>query len=385
MQYDRSHSLLRDGRMKSALTPEHIIFVPEIEAFGGAERGVLALCRWLDDNSMQHRVLLYRDRIGLGKYAGYPLPTVELGPPPKPLKKVASLRRYFAGVRPDGAKPLMAGSQAALHATLAGLKGFHTLMFDTPTLASDEGRIDTPTKWLRRKVTDRILRWGLRSGGKTIVNCDYLREECRQRYGGDIVISRMGGMQANEHFRPRIVDDRLRMLTVSRVEKNKRIDWIIRSLAALEHRPEPLSRRIGWHLDVVGKGALIEPLRAEAQDIGVGHRVTFHGFVDDQKLAALYDAAHLFLMPARQGYGLPALEALYRGIPVLVHRESGVSDILLDTRWCVVMQGGETHMPAAIEKSIGSLLNREHACAALPPIPTETEWAESVARLCGWC
>ena len=37
-------------------------------------------------------------------------------------------------------------------------------------------------------------------------------------------------------------------------------------------------------------------------------------------------------MPAVQGYGIPAIESLQRGIPVLLHRESGVSDILLERR-----------------------------------------------------
>jgi len=363
---------------------ERVIFVPEIEAFGGAERSVLALCRWLHDRAMPYRVLLYYDAIGLAGYADFPLATTELRPKRNVLSKLSSLRNYFSALPPTDPKPLVSGIQAALHASAANLKEFHTLMHDTPTLASDEGRLDTPTKWIRRRVSDFILGRGLRSGGKTFVNSEFLRNECRNLYGGDIVIARMGGMEQANGFRPRIVNGQLRILSVSRVEANKRIDWILHSLAALERKPTPLSNRVDWHLDIVGEGSLIESLRADSYRLGVGERVTFHGFVTDRVLAEIYDAAHLFLMPARQGYGIPAIEALYRGLPVLVHRESGVSDILLDTPWCVIVDGGEGNMLPALEVSIDHLLSRKHVGVALPKIPTEAEWAEQVTRLCGW-
>lgn len=362
---------------------EHVIFVPEIEAFGGAERSVLALCHWLHGRGLPYRVLLYYDAIGLARYADFPLRATELAPKRNILSKLSSLRRYFAST-PSGSKPLASGIQAALHMSAAGLSGFHTLMHDTPSLASDEGRLDTPKKWIRRRVSDSILGRGLRSGGKTFVNSEYLRAECRRLYGGDIVIARMGGMEQADGFRPRVVDTQLRILSVSRVEANKRIDWMLHSLAALERKANPLSKRVDWRLDVVGEGSLIESLRAESDRLGIGGRVLFHGFVSDHDLAQLYDNAHLFLMPARQGYGIPAVEALYRGMPVLVHRESGVSDILLDTPWCVIVEGGEDSMLPALEKSIDHLLSRKHLGVPLPKIPTEAEWAEHVTRLCGW-
>lgn len=362
---------------------EQIIFVPEIEAFGGAERSVLALCRWLYGQGISYRVVLYYDAIGLARYADFPLATTELKPKRNIFSKLSSLRRFFSSTAPD-AKPLVSGIQAALHASAVGLSGFHTLMHDTPSLASDEGRLDTPKKWLRRHVNDFVLGRGLRSGGKTFVNSEFLRAECIKLYGGQIVIARMGGMEHAGGFRPRIVDKQLRMLSVARVEANKRIDWILHSLAAFERKPVPLSATIDWGLDVVGEGSLIENLRAESYRLGIGERVVFHGFVSDRGLSQLYDSAQLFLMPARQGYGIPALEALYRGMPVLVHRESGASDILLDTPWCVILEGGEDNMLPALEKSVDRLLSRKHVGVPLPKIPTEAEWAEQVSRLCGW-
>jgi glycosyltransferase involved in cell wall biosynthesis len=174
------------------------------------------------------------------------------------------------------------------------------------------------------------------------------------------------------------------MFSVCRIEANKRIDWIIRSLAELERAQAPLSSRIDWRLDLAGSGSLIPSLQAMAQDLGIGNRIHFHGFVSDEDLEQLYASAHLFLMPAVQGYGIPAIESLQRGIPVLLHRESGVSDILLDTPWATVLTGGEDRMTQALSSAIDGVLHGWHHAIPQPHLPTEAEWAEQVATLCGW-
>jgi glycosyltransferase involved in cell wall biosynthesis len=159
---------------------------------------------------------------------------------------------------------------------------------------------------------------------------------------------------------------------------------LLRSLAVLQHNLPSLSSRVNWRLDLAGKGPLIEPLAELAATLGVADRAHFLGFVPDDELQALYDQAHLFVMPAIQGYGIPAIESLQRGIPVLLHRESGVSDILLDTPWATVFTGGPDNMPAALGAAIDAVLAGKHQSVALPNLPTEDEWAEQVARLCGW-
>ncbi len=174
------------------------------------------------------------------------------------------------------------------------------------------------------------------------------------------------------------------MMTVSRIEPNKRIDWILRALAALEHDTPPLSASINWRLDVVGKGSALDAMRQLAANLGLSSRVHFHGYLTDDELANLYDAAHLFLMPAVQGYGIPAIEALSRGIPVLLHRQSGVSDILRRTPWAFVIDGNEESMLPVLRDAIDSTISGAQLNAPLPHLPTEEEWAARVAQLCNW-
>ena len=372
--------------MQTIPTGSRPIVITEIEQFGGAERSVLALSRWLYQRRLPNHIVTYADHCNLARYATYPVQLIELTPAPGARKKITALRHYFSQLPATSPKPLLSGYQPALHGTLAGLRGFHTLMHDTPSLFGDKG-VRNARDTIRIAICNRIIGYGLRSGGNTIVTSEYLRSECRKDFNIDAKIARMGGLShaadaPQSRFRP--VDTQLRMFSVCRIEANKRIDWIIRSLAQLERNTTPLSSRIDWRLDLAGKGSLISSLQNMAQDLGIGDRIHFHGFVPDDELEEFFAQAHLLLIPAVQGYGIPAIESLERGIPVLLHRESGVSDILLDTPWATVLNGGEDQMTGTLCTAIDGVLQARHHNIALPHLPTEDEWAEQVATLCGW-
>jgi glycosyltransferase involved in cell wall biosynthesis len=367
------------------------IVVTEIEQFGGAERSIVALSRWLYQHNLPNHFVTYIDHCNLAQYVNHPIEIVELRPIPGPRKRIAALRQYFHQQPAGAPKPLLSGYQGALHATVAGMRGFHTLMHDTASLVNVEEVRSTRDK-IRVAVSNRIIGYGLRTGGNTIVTSEYLRSECRKDFNADAKIVRMGGLSSAtvstrseikaDLIRP--VGDQLRMFSVCRIEANKRIDWILRSLAKLEQSEVPLSSRIDWRLDLAGKGSLIPSLREMAEKLGIGSRIHFHGFVSDEDLEQMFAQTHLFLMPAVQGYGIPAIESLERGIPVLLHRESGVSDILLDTPWATVLTGGEEGMTDVLRSAIDSVLHGSHHVVARPSLPTEDTWAEQVARLCGW-
>ena len=372
------------------------IFIPELEQLGGTERSMLGLSRWLHQHGLPHYILTYYDHCNLAQYASHPLSIVPLHPAPGARAKIAALRAHFKG-RPESSPKLLAnGYQPALHCTLAGLRGFHTIMHDTPSLFGDEDARSLMHR-LRLAISNKIIGFGLRSGGTTIVNSEFLKSECRKDFDIEAQIVRMGGLPPDTEGRPPawqtvrhvLPGGHFSMLSVCRIEPNKRLDWLLRSVAALEHGnvaplSAPLSSLVDWHLDLAGKGSLLVELTALAATLGIADRVHFHGFVSDEDLAGLYSRADLFLMPAVQGYGLPALEAIDRGIPVLLHRESGVSDVLLDTPWAIVCHGEAPQLTPALATAVSSILEGRHHNVPPPQLPTEPQWAQRVSELCHW-
>jgi len=367
--------------MPHSLAHARPLFLSEIVQFGGAERSLLALSAWLYRNGLPHYLLTYADHCNLAQYATHPVTILALNPHSGPRHKIASLKRHFAERGSSPYAPLTSGYQPALHATLAGLRGFHCLMHDTPSLFGDPVHRSLPQK-LRLALSNTVSARGLRTGGATIVTSEFLRAECRRDFGVDAQIARMGGLAHPISPRIRPVSRELRLLSVCRIEANKRLDWILRALATLEHSTAPLSTQVDWRLDLTGTGSQIPALQHMAITLGLADRVHLHGFVPDDHLAALYDRAHLFLMPAIQGYGIPA--SLHRGIPVLLHRQSGVSDILLDTPWATVLHGDESTLLPALREAIDKTIAGRHHASPQPTLPTEDQWAERVAQLCHW-
>jgi glycosyltransferase involved in cell wall biosynthesis len=82
---------------------------------------------------------------------------------------------------------------------------------------------------------------------------------------------------------------------------------------ALSHERIPTA-----HLVLPGVRTTYEHrLRQLARDLGVGNRVHLLEWVDDADLEGLYRLAHCFVLPSRiEGFGLPVLEAMVRGVPV---------------------------------------------------------------------
>jgi glycosyltransferase involved in cell wall biosynthesis len=76
---------------------------------------------------------------------------------------------------------------------------------------------------------------------------------------------------------------------------------------------------------------LQDEVRDRAEALGVDGAVTFPGWVDAADLEGLYGTAACFVLPSRrEGFGLPVLEAMRRGVPVACSRSSAVPEVAGD-------------------------------------------------------
>ncbi len=80
-----------------------------------------------------------------------------------------------------------------------------------------------------------------------------------------------------------------------------------------------------------GKGWLYEEMMTEVDQLGLNHRVRFLGFVADDDLPGLYSQAALFVFPSLyEGFGLPLLEAMACGVPVITSNASSLPEVVGD-------------------------------------------------------
>jgi alpha-1,3-mannosyltransferase len=107
---------------------------------------------------------------------------------------------------------------------------------------------------------------------------------------------------------------------VGRLSRNKRLDNLIGTFAALAEKNQ------GFELHIVGKDFdnLSEPLKKQAEILGIEKKVFFHGEVSEQKLLELMGSSEFFVSASEyEGFGITALEAMAAGcIPVLNNIDS---------------------------------------------------------------
>ena len=116
------------------------------------------------------------------------------------------------------------------------------------------------------------------------------------------------------------------ILFVGTIEPRKNLNTLLEAYQALR------SRGSNFNLVIVGKtGWLYESLFRRLRELGVEGEVAFPGFIPDVDLPALYSAADLFVFPSLyEGFGLPPLEAMACGTPVIVSDTSSLPEVVGD-------------------------------------------------------
>jgi glycosyltransferase involved in cell wall biosynthesis len=114
------------------------------------------------------------------------------------------------------------------------------------------------------------------------------------------------------------------ILGLGTLEPRKNLARLIAAFARLVQR-----RHLPHELVIVGgKGWLYEPIFAQARDSGVEGRVRFAGYVPDVELPALYTLAACLAYPSfYEGFGLPVLESMACGTPVVTAQTSSLPEV----------------------------------------------------------
>ncbi|GAA4005806.1 glycosyltransferase family 1 protein [Sphingomonas humi] len=172
-----------------------------------------------------------------------------------------------------------------------------------------------------------------------LTDTETVRAELIEDFGVDPAIVSAVHLGVDPVFRPRSGDElagplaRLSLepgtygLCVSTLEPRKKILELIEAWRML-----PVAIRTKHPLVLAGgKGWRNEELQRRV-DAGVAEGWLRHlGFVDESDLPALYAGAALFLYPSSyEGFGLPPLEAMASGVPVIVSNRSCLPEVCGD-------------------------------------------------------
>jgi glycosyltransferase involved in cell wall biosynthesis len=81
---------------------------------------------------------------------------------------------------------------------------------------------------------------------------------------------------------------------------------------------------------MAGSGDLMHRAIEMAAELGIGHKVLFTGFLRGDDVQKIYRMADLYVMPSvSEPFGIAPLEALDNDVPVIISKQSGVSEVLV--------------------------------------------------------
>jgi glycosyltransferase involved in cell wall biosynthesis len=109
-------------------------------------------------------------------------------------------------------------------------------------------------------------------------------------------------------------------LHVGTLQPRKNIPVLLQALAALKKQD----------VDLVlagGKGWFYDEIFSQVQELGLNDRVRFTGYVRDEELPFWYNAAKVLVFPSvYEGFGMPIIEAMACGTPVIAARSSSIPE-----------------------------------------------------------
>jgi glycosyltransferase involved in cell wall biosynthesis len=127
----------------------------------------------------------------------------------------------------------------------------------------------------------------------------------------------------------------VRLLFLGHLDDRKGVPELLRSLTL------PALRERAWHIDLAGGGENPR-FRAEARDLGLADRATFHGWLSQGRIAALCRNADIFVLPSHaEGQAVSLLEAMAHGIAIVTTPVGAHLEAVSPGHEAIVLQPGD--------------------------------------------
>jgi glycosyltransferase involved in cell wall biosynthesis len=147
---------------------------------------------------------------------------------------------------------------------------------------------------------------------------------------------RLGVTQEFRHVQDPFILDQARqkyhlpqhfLLFVGMLEPRKNLPSLLQAYASIASQVQD------YQMVIVGrKGWMAEDIQDHARKLGISNRVHFTGYVEQEDLPLIYNMAQVFIYPSvYEGFGLPVLESMACGTPVITYNVSSMPEIVGDS------------------------------------------------------
>ncbi|MFA6271542.1 MAG: glycosyltransferase family 1 protein [Patescibacteria group bacterium] len=141
------------------------------------------------------------------------------------------------------------------------------------------------------------------------------------------------------------------ILYIGRLEEKKNISGLIEAFNILKKK-----YNYEGQLVLIGKpGYRFESAQEKITEYGLENYVIQPGWITEEERIILLKSAEVFVFPSfYEGFGIPPLEAMSVGTPVVASNSASIPEVVGDAALLV-----DPNSPAAIAKSVSSVINNE--------------------------
>ncbi|HZK06624.1 MAG TPA: glycosyltransferase family 4 protein [Bacteroidales bacterium] len=179
---------------------------------------------------------------------------------------------------------------------------------------------------INKEVYD-IERRGMIAADRVIAVSNYTRNTIIEKYGiaPEKVVTVHNGIAAATNYtgnKTRHLKEKI-VTFLGRLTQQKGPEYFIEAAHLL------LQHSDNVRFVMAGSGDMLPKLVRQVARLGIGTRFHFTGFLDEQEVQQLFAVSDVFVMPSvSEPFGLVPLEAIRANVPVVISRQSGVSEVL---------------------------------------------------------
>lgn len=178
---------------------------------------------------------------------------------------------------------------------------------------------------INRDIFD-IEKYGMEQADEIIAVSHFTKDRIVSRYGidpGKITVVHNAVVKGKKDFPPRKDDGRKIILFLGRITFQKGPDYFVEAAArVLEFCPDVV-------FVMAGAGDMRPRMVERAAELGIGRSFHFAGFLSGTDIEHIYAMSDIYVMPSvSEPFGISPLEAMLYDVPVIISKQSGVSEIL---------------------------------------------------------
>ena len=171
------------------------------------------------------------------------------------------------------------------------------------------------------------------------------------------------------------------LLYVGGISPNKNLATLIRAFHCLRERQRNARLVLVGDYQSDGFKSCYAELKQMVSSMALDSQVQFAGYVPDEELVSMYNRATAFVMPSfDEGFGLPAVEAMACGAPVIVSSGNSLGEVTGDAGMLV-----DPHDQAGLTDAMERVLASPELAAKLSrkslARAAEFSWAKAALRL----